>query len=70
MAQQFDLVVIGGESVFDVLERAQCGAHVACGGSFLLGGAEILRSFKFAAKENRLRDPTGETPNEGIERAD
>src|SRR4029077_7537132 len=49
---------------------AQRGAHVACGGGFLLGRAEILRSFKFTAKENRLRDSTGQTPDEGIERAD
>src|SRR4029077_9345014 len=38
-------------------------------GGFLLGGAEILCSLKFTAKENRLRDPTGETPDECIERA-
>ena len=36
----------------------------------MLGGAEILRSLQFTAKENRLRDPTGQTPDEGIERAD
>ncbi len=36
----------------------------------MLGGAEILGSLEFTAKENRLRDPTGKTPDEGIERAD
>src|SRR4030095_14235548 len=46
------------------------GAYVACGGGFLLGGAEILCSLKFTAEENRLRDSSRETPNEGIERTD
>jgi hypothetical protein len=40
----FAQVVIGCESVFHVFERSQRGAHVACGGGFLLDGAEILRS--------------------------
>src|SRR6476646_4340132 len=66
----FAQIVIGGESVFDLFERAQRGSHIACGGGLLLGGAEILRSFKFAAKENRLCDPSGQTPDESIERAD
>src|SRR5439155_17239733 len=43
---------------------------VACGGGFLFGSAEILRSLKFTTEENRLRDPGGESPDEGIERAD
>ena len=66
----FAQIVIAGESVFHVFERAQRGAHVACGGGFLLGGAEILRSLEFTAEENRLCDPSGETPDDGIERAD
>src|SRR6476660_9361670 len=66
----FAQIIIAGESIFDVLERVQRGAHVTCGGGFLLGGAEILRRLEFTPKENRLRDPTGETPDEGIERAD
>src|SRR5206468_4505675 len=39
-------------------------------GGFLLGGAKILRSLKFTAEENRLRDPGSQTPDNGIERAD
>src|SRR5215211_969570 len=66
----FAQIVITGECIFHFLERAQRVAHVSRGRSFLLGGAKILRSLEFTAKENRLRDPTGETPDEGIERAD
>src|SRR5438067_11795114 len=66
----FAQIVITGECIFHFLERAQRVAHVSRGRGFLLGGAKILRSLEFTAKENRLRDPTGETPDEGIERAD
>ena len=66
----FAQIVITGECIFHFLERAQRVAHVSRGRGFLLGGANILRSLEFTAKENRLRDPTGETPDEGIERAD
>ena len=66
----FVQIVIAGESVFHVFERTQRDAHVACGGCFLLGGAEILRSLEFTAEEDRLRDPGSETPDDGIERAD
>ena len=66
----FAQIVITGECIFHFLERAQRVAHVSRGGGFLLGGAKILRSLEFTAKENRLRDPTGQTPDEGIERAD
>src|SRR6516162_8139744 len=45
-------------------------AHVTRGGGFLFGSAKILRSLKFAAEENRLSDPAGESPDERIERAD
>src|SRR5215470_12326412 len=45
-------------------------AHVTGGCGFLFGGAKILRSLKFAAEENRLSDPAGETPDHGIERPD
>src|SRR5437764_13440308 len=66
----FAKIVITGECIFHFLERAQRVAHVSRGRGFLLGGAKILRSLEFTAKENRLRDPPGETPDEGIERAD
>ena len=66
----FAKIVIGGECIFHFLERAQRVAHVTRGGGFLLGGAKILRSLEFTAKENRLRDSTSKTPDEGIERAD
>src|SRR5438046_7184436 len=66
----FAQVVIACESVFYVFERSQRGAHVACRGGFLLGGAKILRSLKFTAEENRLSDPGSQTPDDGIERAD
>jgi len=36
----------------------------------LLGGAEILRSLEFTAEENRLSDTSGESPKDGIKRAD
>ena len=36
----------------------------------MLGGADVLRSLEFTAEENRLRDSGGETPDDGIERAD
>src|SRR5438876_7853948 len=55
----FAQIVIAGESVLHVFEGTQCGADIACGGGFLLGGTEILRSLEFTAKENWLRDPTG-----------
>src|SRR5438874_1680488 len=66
----FAQVVIACESVFHVFERSQRGTHVACRGGFLLGGAKILRSLKFTAEENRLRNPGSQTPDDGIERAD
>src|SRR4029450_4354306 len=69
-ALAFAQIIIAGERVFHFSERAQRGAYVACGGGFLLGGAEILCSLKFTAEENRLRDSSRETPNEGIERTD
>src|SRR5436309_13615559 len=66
----FAQVIIACESVFHVFERSQRGAYVACRGGFLLCGAKILRSLKFTAEENRLRDPGSQTPDDGIERAD
>src|SRR3954451_2982953 len=66
----FAHIVIAGESVFHIFECAQRSAHVASGGGFLFGGAKILRSFKFTTEENWLRDPGGETPDDGIQRAD
>src|SRR3954452_5046836 len=66
----FAQIVITGECIFHFLERAQRVAHVSRGGGFLLGGTKILRSLEFTAKENRLRDPTSKTPDEGIEGAD
>src|SRR5437764_10827968 len=66
----FAQIVITCECITHVMERAQRVALVRRGRGFLLGGAKILRSLEFTAKENRLRDPTGETPDEGIERAD
>ena len=66
----FAQVVIASERVFHVLEGAQRGADVAGGGGFLLGGADVLRGLEFTAEENRLRDPSGEAPDDGIERAD
>ena len=36
----------------------------------MLGGAKILRGLEFTAEENRLSHPSGQTPDEGIERAD
>src|SRR5438046_1600046 len=66
----FAQVVIACESVFHVFERSHRGAHVACRGGFLVGGAKILRSLKFTAEENRLSDPGSQTPDDGIERAD
>src|SRR5215467_9009967 len=42
-------------------------AHVTCSGGFLLGGAKILGSLQFAAEENRLSDPAGESPEKSIE---
>src|ERR1700749_2092300 len=45
-------------------------SYVTRGRGFLLGGAKILRSLKFAAEENWLSDPAGESPDEGIKRPD
>src|SRR3954463_9962784 len=66
----FAQIVITRECIFHFLKRAQRVAYVNRGRGFLLGGTQILRSLEFTAKENRLRDPAGETPDEGIERAD
>src|SRR3954462_1611335 len=66
----FAQIVITRECIFHFLKRAQRVAYVNRGRGFLLGGAKILRSLEFTAKENRLRDSTGETPDEGVERAD
>src|SRR5207249_7452926 len=63
----FTEIIIAGKSVFYVFKRAQSRTHIACCSGFLLGGTEILRSLKFTAKENRLRDSSGETPDHGIE---
>jgi len=41
-------------------------AHVTRGGGFLFGGTKILRSLKFAAEENRLSDPAGESPERAL----
>src|SRR3954463_7803476 len=66
----FAQIVITRECIFHFLKRAQGVADVNRGRGFLLGGAKILRSLEFTAKENRLRDSTSKTPDEGIERAD
>ncbi len=65
----FAQIVITGERIFHFLERAQRVAHVTRGRGFLLGSAKILRSLKFTTKEDRLRNPGGQTPDEGVERA-
>src|SRR3954466_7445003 len=66
----FAQIVITRECIFHFLKRAQRVADVSRSRGFLFGGAKILRSLEFSAEKNRLRDPTGETPDEGIERAD
>ncbi len=66
----FAQIVIAGESVLHVFERAQRRPYVACGRSFLLSGTEILSCLEFTAKENWLGDSAGETPDERIEHTD
>src|ERR1700747_3051816 len=66
----FTQVVIASEAVFDIFERAQSEAYVTCGGSFLLGGAKVLRSLEFTTEKNRLGDGGGQSPKDGIDRAD
>ena len=43
---------------------------VARGRRFLLGGADVLCGLEFATEKDRLRDPTGETPGQGIDHTD
>src|SRR5438128_7649493 len=57
----FMQIVVVSESVFHIFERAQCGADIACGGGFLLGGAEILRSLEFTPEENWLSYSSGKS---------
>lgn len=64
----FAQVVVVSESVFHVFKGAQRGSGVARGRSFLLGGADVLRGLEFSAEEDRLGDPGGEAPGDGIKR--
>ena len=66
----FTKIVIVSEGVFHIFECAQCVAYVTRSGGFLLRGAKILCGLEFTAEENWLSNPGGESPENGIERAD